>query len=139
MTPEIIVRPVDFADLPRINEMHQAQGLGYDAPNWRKMLCSAVIEVDGKVEMGAFLRKTAETYLVFDPKDCPFGDKSHIKRGRIAQIVMLHRELLQPCLREGLTDIHTWLKPELDRDFGRVLGHFGWTKAPWVSYSREVK
>lgn len=131
----IVVRPFEVRDEAAIHALHAAQNLGYEEPDWKRMLVSAVIEVEGKIEMAAFLRKTAETYLLLDPNE------SIRKRERIGQLFILHNELNNPARREGLTDVHCWLPPQLEK-FGKLLEnkHLGWTKAPWpVCYSREVR
>lgn len=131
----IIVRPFEKTDAAAMHALHSAQNFGYDEPDWSRMLVSAVIEVDGKIEMAAFLRKTAETYLLLDPK------AEIRKRDYIGHLIILHKELTGPARREGLTDVHCWLPPQLE-GFGKLLEnkHLGWVKAPWPTcYSREVK
>jgi hypothetical protein len=129
----IIVRPATFDDLPRISELYRAQGFQYEQPNWSGMLVSAVVEVDGQIEMAAFLRKTAETYLLLDPR------AAASKKKRLGQLLILHKELVKPAERSGLSDLHCWLPPDIDRDFGRLLLHLGWQKPLWPCYSREVR
>lgn len=131
----IVVRPYEKTDKEAIHALHSAQNLGYEEPNWEQMMVSAVIEVDGKIEMAAFLRKTAETYLLLDPTQVLR------KRERIGQLLILHKELTIPARSAGLTDIHCWLPPQLE-SFGKLLKnkHLGWAKAPWPTcYSREVR
>jgi hypothetical protein len=130
--PSIIVRPATAGDMPRIRELYQAQGFEYEQPNWAGMMVSAVVEVDGKIEMAALFRQTAETYLLLDP------NSPASKKERLGQLFILHKELVKPCERKGLTDIHCWLPPALDQRFGKLLLHFGWKKALWPTYSREV-
>lgn len=123
----ILVRPFEEADRGRINEIFQAQKLEYDAPDWGKILVSAVVEVDGKITMAAFLRKTAETYFVMD-------GRAGRKRDRVGQLLMLHRELLIPARRVGFEDVHCWLPPEMEKDFGKLLMHFGWVRPLWPNF-----
>lgn len=129
----ILVRPAAKEDLPAIAALHASQGLDYEAPDWSKMLVSVVIEVDGQITMAAFLRKTAETYLLLDPR----AETS--KKERLGQLLILHKELVAPCEGNGLSDLHCWLPPALDTQFGKLLMHLGWTKPLWPCYSREVK
>jgi hypothetical protein len=128
----IIVRPAAPEDTPAIQAMHKAQSFGYTEPDWGKMLISGVVEVDGRIEMAAFLRKTSEAYLLFDPK------LEIRKRGRIGQFLMLNRELLIPARRVGFDDVHCWLPPEIEKTFGQVLMHLGWEKPLWACYSRRI-
>jgi hypothetical protein len=113
--------------------MHQAQGLEYSLPSLSDMLVSAVAEVDGSPEMGIFLRKTAEAYMLFDPR------AEFRKRERLGQFLVLHKELIPAALRVGFTDVHCWVPPEIETNFGGVLKHMSWTKALWPCYSRQLK
>lgn len=131
---EIIVRPANSVDLDAVRLLVDAQGLPYDAPDWAAMDVSAVIERDGVISSAFFLRRTAETYLLFNPA------VKLRKRERLGELQILDRELPGPAARAGFTDIHCWLPPELERrHFGRLLMHMGWTKPLWTSYSRKVK
>lgn len=128
----IIVRPYIDTDAAAIQAMHAAMKFDYEAPEWGKMLVSAVDEVDGKPVMAAFLRNTAETYMLVDSE---MGSKKE----RLGHLLMLHRELIQSARRKGIEDIHCWLPPEIDKNFGKLLMHLGWTKPLWPCYSRRVK
>src|SRR5258707_11165974 len=63
----ILVRPFCEDDKPVIQTMHSSMGFDYEQPDWEKMLVSAVAEVDGIPTMAIFLRKTAESYMLFNP------------------------------------------------------------------------
>lgn len=124
----ILVRPYHSDDRAEIERMHAAQGFAYEAPDWDKVLVSAVIEVDGRIQMAAFLRKTAEGYLLFDPT------AEVRKRERLGQLLMMHKELVKPAARAGFDDLHCWLPPELADKFGKLLLHLGWTRPEWPSF-----
>lgn len=128
----IIVRPFTEEDKPAIEAMHSGMKLDYEQPDWSKMLISAVVEVNGQVTMGAFLRKTAETYLLLDPE-------AGSKKGRLGQLLMLHRELMIPAKRVGFEDVGAFLPPTLEPHFGKLLMHLGWKKAMWPHYFMELK
>jgi hypothetical protein len=131
----IVVRPFRLFDQPEIEALHLRQGFEYDAPDWTKMAVSAVVEVNGEIQMAAFLRPTAETYLLLDPTQ-------HVRRReRLGQLLMLHKEMLAPAKRAGFTDIHCWMPPEIEKRFGTLLTnhHFGWDKPLWPCYSLELK
>lgn len=127
----IVVRPFAEDDKPAIAAMHAAQGFHYDEPDWSRMLLSAVVEVDGRVEMAAFLRKSSEAYLLLTPQTN--------RRGQLGQILMLHRELLRPAKRVGFEDVHCFLPPEIAAKFGKLLMHMGWEKPLWTCFSRRVE
>lgn len=131
----MIVRPFESSDQQAIEAMKTAQGFSYESPDWERMLVSSVVEIDGRPAMAAFLRKTAETYLVFDPA------ADFRKRERLGQLLVLHKEMRNACLRENLTDVHCWLPPAIE-SFGVLLENpsFGWRPAPWPKcYVKEVK
>ena len=129
----IIVRPFADKDRPAIETLHAQMGLNYEQPDWGKMLVSAVVEADEKITMAAFLRMTAESYLLFDPE-------SGRRRDKLGQLMILHRELLQPAMRRGIEDVHCWLPPQIEQNFGKLLmNSFGWKKPLWPCYSREIK
>lgn len=131
----IIVRPFAQADQAEVEAIRSRQGFEYAVPDWAKMAVSAVVEVDGQIQVAAFLRKTAEAYLLLDPAQ-------HVpRRERLGQLLMLHKEMAPAAKRAGLADIHCWMPPEIEKRFGALLTneHFGWSKELWPCYSREVK
>lgn len=128
----IVVRPFSEGDTPAIQAMHASMGFDYEQPAWEKMLVSAVVEVDGRPTMAAFLRKTSEVYMLADPE-------AGTRRDRLGQLLMLHRELLIPAQRVGFEDCHCWVPPEIEQKFGKLLMHLGWRKPLWPCFSKEVK
>jgi len=124
----IVVRPFDQSDAPRIQELYRAQKFDYAQPDWQKIQVSGVVEVDGKITMAAFLRKTSEAYLLVDQEEGR-------KRERLAQLLILHREMIPPMRRAGLEDCACWMPPEIAERFGKLLLHLGWVKPLWPSYS----
>ena len=127
----MLVRPYEARDQAQIEALKQKQGFAYDSPDWEKMLVSCVIEADDKIQMAAFLRKTSEVYLIAD------RDAGR-KRDQLANLLVLHREMLTPMRRVGFTDTHCWMPPEIEHNFGPLLLHLGWRKPLWPSYSYEV-
>lgn len=127
----VIVRPYGEDDLKAVELLHKSQGFDYVAPDWGGMDVGAVIEVDERVEMAIFFRKTAETFLL----SAPGGRKE-----KLGQLLLLHKEMVPTLQHAGFTDIHCWLPPEIDRKFGKLLTNplFGWKQQYWHSYSREV-
>lgn len=130
----VIVRPYCDSDELVITGMHQSQGFAYEAPDWGKLLVSGVVEVDGKVEMAAFLRKTSEAYMLVNP------ETQARKRERLQYLQWLEKEMIKTAKRVGFDDAHCWLPPELEeKKFGRLLMHLGWKKPLWTCYSREAE
>lgn len=131
----VIVRPYGEADLAAVKALHEAQGFDYAAPDWDAMDVAAVIEVDQRMEMAIFFRRTAETFLLVRTGGGVAGRKE-----KLGQLLLLHRAMLEPLRNAGFSDIHCWLPPEIDRKFGKLLTNplFGWKQQYWHSYSREV-
>lgn len=92
---------------------------------------SAIVEVDGAPAMGVFLRRTAETFLLMD--------SAQRKREHLANLLIMHRELVFPMKRAGLTDTHAWIPPSVEEEFGKLLLNLRWKKQMWNSYCYEVK
>ena len=128
-----LIRPYLDSDQKAIDCMQKAQGFDYEKPDWSRMLVSGVFETDGEPRMAAFLRKTAEVFLLFDP-----GDGTR-KRERIGQFLALHRELIEPAKQAGFDDVHCWLPPAIDERFGTVLQHLEWAKQLWPCYNRQLR
>lgn len=123
----LIVRPFEASDKLQIELLKEKSGFQYDSPDWGNLLVSGVVEENGQVTMAAFLRKTAEVYFVMD-------SEHGRKRGRVGQLLALHREMIQPARFAGFTDAHCWMPPEIAQRFGKLLMHFGWTRPLWPNY-----
>ena len=128
----ILVRPSRDSDLEEIHTLYEAQGLPYAEPKWTEMMMSAVIKRAGQVQMACFLRRTAEAYLLLNP------NAEVSKKDRLGQLLLLHKELINPAKQRGLTDVHLWIPPGMER-FGKLLENpkFGWTKTTWPGYVKE--
>lgn len=128
-----LVRPFREEDRPAVHELYLAQRLPYAEIDWAKCEVSAVLKKAGEIQMAAFLRKTAEVYLLLDP------NQKTRKRDRLGELIVLHKELLPPALASGLTDVHCWIPPQLG-DFGPLLENpaFGWTRTTWPGYVKEI-
>lgn len=122
-------------DLASVQTLHKKQGLNYEAPDWSGLPVGGVVDIDGKVEMAIFLRKTAEAFFLLDPES---GDR---KRDTLGKFIALHNEMIQPALRAGFRDVHCWVPPQMELYFGALLKNerLGWAKQLWPCYSRELK
>ena len=130
----MLIRPYHSTDSEAVKALFVAQNLPYDQPDFEKpeFLVRAILENGtGRPEMALFLRKTAETYLIFDPQTTS-------KRETIGRILSLTKECIPAASRAGLTDVHAWIPPEIEAKFGKLLIRLGWEREAWVSYSRKV-
>jgi len=131
----MVIRPYSESDAAAVKALHVAQALPYLLPDFEKpeFLVRAVLENGtGRPEMFLALRKTAETYLIFDPRTTS-------KRETIGRILSLTKECIPAAQRAGLTDVHAWIPPEIDEKFGNLLLRLGWKREAWVSYSRRIE
>jgi len=129
----MLVRAYTDADLVALRAMHAAQGFSYELPDPSDplFLVRTVLEDDGRPRMAAFLRLTAETYLLADP-----GDGA--PRQRWQWLLALHEATRQAAAAQGLADVQAFLPPRVARAFGRRLQKLGWRRDPWPCYSRVL-
>jgi hypothetical protein len=127
------VRAYKDADLEALRAMHVAQGFGYALPDLGDplFLVRSVVEEEGRPRMAAFLRLTAEAYLLADPNE---GSP----RRRWRRLLALHEAVRQEAAARGLADVQAFLPPRVARAFGRRLGSLGWRRDPWSCYTRLV-
>jgi hypothetical protein len=127
------VRAYTDGDLESLRVMHAAQGFGYAFPDLSDplFLVRSVVEDEGRPRMGAFLRLTAEAYLLADP-----GEGSPLQRWR--WMLALHEAVRQQAAARGLDDVQAFLPPRVARAFGRRLESLGWRRDPWTCYTRVL-
>jgi hypothetical protein len=127
------VRAYTDADFESLREMHAAQGFGYAFPDFNDplFLVRSIVEEDGRPRMAAFLRLTAEAYLLADPRE---GSP----RQRWRWLLVLHEAVRQEAAARGLADVQAFLPPRVARAFGRRLAALGWRRDPWTCYTRQV-
>jgi len=129
----MLVRAYTDADLDALRAMHAAQGFSYELPDPSDplFLVRTVLEDEGRPRMAAFLRLTAETYLLADP-----GDGA--PRQRWHWLLALHEATRQAAAAQGLADVQAFLPPRVARAFGRRLQKLGWRRDPWSCYTRAL-
>lgn len=127
----ILIRPILGEDEPRLKQMAADQGFDFILPTLDQISLGTIVEVDRKVEMALLLRPTVEAYLLLDKEN-------HSKRDRIGKLLAIHKELIGPAKEGGLTDVHAWLPPEIEKRFGALLLHMGWRKSEWPCYFAEI-
>jgi hypothetical protein len=127
------VRGYTEADLESLRAMHAAQGFGYAFPDLADplFLVRSVLEEENRPRMAAFLRLTAEAYLLANP-----GEGSPRQRWR--WLLALHEAVRREAAARGLADVQAFLPPRLARAFGRRLGLLGWRRDPWTCYTRQL-
>jgi len=127
------VRAYTEGDLEAERAMHAEQEFGYALPHLADplFLVRSVVEEDGRPRMAAFLRLSAEAYLLADPRE---GSP----RQRWRWLLALHEAVRQEAATRGLADVQAFLPPRVARAFGRRLAALGWRRDPWTCYTRQV-
>ena len=85
-----------------------------------------------KIIGAAFLRLTAEAYLLLDPK-------AGTPQDRWRALLTLHAAAERDAWHRGLEDIHAWLPPPIAKKFGKRLARLGWQRDDtWTPYCRRL-
>lgn len=127
------VRAYTDEDLESLRAMHAAQGFSYAFPDFSDplFLVRSVVEDDGRPRMAAFLRLTAEAYLLAAPSE---GSP----RERWRWLLALHEAVRHEAAQRGLADVQAFLPPRVAAAFGRRLAALGWRRDPWTCYTRVL-
>lgn len=127
------IREYRDADLDELRRMHQSMQMPYEFPDLANplFLTRKVLESEGKLAAAAFLRLTAESYLLLHGNDGSARD-------RWRRLLLLHEAVRGEAVRRGLDDVHCWVPARVARSFGRRLGELGWKRENWNCYSRGV-
>jgi hypothetical protein len=80
----------------------------------------------------AFLRLTAEAYLLLDPQHGTPQD-------RWRALLHLHAAAERDAWHRGLEDVHAWLPPPIAQKFGKRIAKLGWLRDDvWTPYCRKL-
>ncbi len=93
---------------------------------------SGVAAPCGKILGAAFLRLTAEAYLLLDP---------HVgtPRERWQWLLALHAAAERDAWQRGLEDVHAWLPPPIAKKFGKRIQRLGWLRDDaWTPYCKKL-
>jgi hypothetical protein len=86
----------------------------------------------GAIIGAAFLRLTAEAYLLLDPR-------AGTSRQRWQWLLALHAASERDAWQRGLEDVHAWLPPPIANKFGKRLTRLGWIRDDaWTPYCRKL-
>ena len=80
----------------------------------------------------AFLRLTAEAYLLLDPR-------AGTPRERWQWLLALHAAAERDAWQRGLEDVHAWLPPPIAKKFGKRIARLGWLRDDaWTPYCKKL-
>lgn len=126
-----MIRNFEPKDTDAIKDIHKSQGFDYNLGELTSplFLIKKVREVNGRVVAAAFLRLTAETFLLVEG--------SPVAKARA--IEELQPEVLREAYEKGLDDLHCVIPPEIADSFAPALEKLGWSRErDWPLYSRSL-
>ncbi|HEY6206826.1 MAG TPA: hypothetical protein VIW21_11730 [Chthoniobacterales bacterium] len=145
----MFVRPYRESDLAALRQIHSSQDFPYAFPDLNNALFLTKIVLTDKDDAhrdateaqsdsaadnivgAAFLRLTAEAYLLLDPQLTK-------PRQRWQGLLKLHEAARLDAQRRGLEDVHAWLPPRIGKTFGRRLERLGWRRDDdWTPYCKR--
>jgi hypothetical protein len=86
----------------------------------------------GSIIGAAFLRVTAEAYLLLDPR-------AGTPRKRWQWLLALHAAAERDAWQRGLEDVHAWLPPPIAKKFGKRIARLGWLRDDaWTPYCKRL-
>ena len=87
---------------------------------------------EGQILGAAFLRLTAEAYLLLDPR-------AGTPRERWQWLLALHAASERDAWQRGLEDVHAWLPPPIAKKFGKRIARLGWLRDDaWTPYCKKL-
>jgi hypothetical protein len=143
------IRDYHESDLAALRAVHAAQGFDYGLPDLRNPLfVSKLVLADGdkaqpnenrqreagatEILGAAFLRLTAEAYLLLDPR-------AGTPRERWQWLLALHAAAERDAWQRGLEDVHAWLPPPIAQKFGKRIQRLGWLRDDaWTPYCKRL-
>jgi hypothetical protein len=143
----MLVREYRESDLASLRAIHTTQGFAYPLPDLNnplfvtKLILSEADEKSGlnnveappeKIIGAAFLRLTAEAYLLLDPQ-------AGTPRQRWQWLLQLHAATERDAWQRGLEDVHAWLPPQIASKFGKRITQLGWRRDDaWTPYCKRL-
>ena len=130
----MLMREYQDSDLAQLRAIHAAQGFDYTLPDLSNPLfvTKKVLARDGAIVGAAFLRLTAEAYLLLDPH-------AGAPRERWQWLLALHAAAEHDAWQRGLEDVHAWLPPPIAKKFGKRIAQFGWIRDDtWTPYCKKL-
>jgi len=126
------IRKFRKADIPQLRRIHQAQGYGFKFPETKELVAKFTVEADdGRIVGFAGAERTVQVFGIFDSE---WGSPHQ----RIDAIAKLHEPIREELKRKGFKSAHVWTDPKWPK-FGKRLMRFGWAKALWECYFKEIE
>jgi|SRR5208283_2742192 len=131
------VREFTANDLRRIEELHRNSGYEYVLPpvlSDQSFFSRRIVGDAEDVAAAAFLRLTAEPYLIVNPN-------WRTPAWRMEALRKIHEACRQDAIRKGVGEVTAFLPPQVEKRFGKRLLRMGWKHyvgPEWRAFSYEV-
>jgi hypothetical protein len=131
----MVIRPFCRADSQALANIHRANNLPSAClPDFTDPLfvVRQVVELDGHVAMGGFIRLIGEAYLLLDHTIGTPQERWDAFRALTDTVEVAAR-------LKGLTDYSCWIPQELAKSFGPRLEELNFIPSPWACYSKVLQ
>src|SRR5271154_530228 len=115
------LEPRDVLDLIAIHHANKLSGNCLPAFEHPLFAVKRIVEIDGKLAMGGFLKITSEVYLLLDHR---VGTPEE----RMEWLRELSEDLKQQGYNKGLEDLTLWVPDEIEQSFGKRLEELGYKR-----------
>ena|ERR1700692_1514511 len=132
----MIIRQYSESDFEQVKKLHQESKLDYTLPSFsvNEFFSRRVVSDDSQgIGMAAFLKLTAEAYLICNPR-------WRNPAWRFEALRQLSMQCNDDAREAGVTEVCAFLPPRMVNRFGRRLGTLGWQKIrnDWQVVYHEV-
>lgn len=123
-------------DLETLKQLHGRLAHGYPVPDFDDpaFVVGVISERQQELQAAAFLRITAEAYLLMDPD-------AGTPEERWQSLLQIHESVKGEANKIGLPDVNCWIPPDLEngKRFGRRLEKLGWRQDKWANYTFRLR
>ncbi len=129
------IRPFEVRDLEalkRIHENNELPAVCMPDPTNPLFFIKQVVEHEGKAALAAFLKITAEPYLLVDKT-------VETPEWRWQALKALNETISTVAWMKGLEQLSAWVPPQLIKSFGKRLKDLGYSPSPWQAYTKNLE
>lgn len=131
------IRPLEQADIPRIQEIFSQQSFEYMQPDWKAMTGQVLEDEKGTVMLALLARPTVEMYALLDSSDWATPGM------KVEHFAEVDRVEIKDLKMRGYVDQHCWIPPIMKAFAKRIQKFYGWFKSsdpadPWLGLVRKI-
>lgn len=131
-----MIRPYQLSDLPRIQELREANGFDWQIPDFgaSDAICTHVYTDDsGRIVALGGARMLAEVYYVADPSWASPGQRE-------AVFAAIYEQIERDLGIRGIVEAAAWLQISVAKSFSRrLIRKWGWRIVKTASYFGQVR